>query len=314
MGLFLFGKGKSKAKGKSARKPKRTWANKGKADGPRSGARFARFALAMLLIGGSAVGFYFGRDYLIGKIAAQQAAAVEVELVDVPVWLGQQRAGRIINEVAATVDADPLDRASLEKAAELLNNDPWIEHVERIERDYPNRVVVHLSYREPVALIGARDGFHLVDAEARRLPGVYPYDQVETLGLPAITGVRAAPPAEGDPWTGQDVRAGLKLASMLSATRWASQVRAVDVANYDGRADRSYPHLSIITRQGTVRWGRAPGDEGIYEPAASEKLAMLQRIADSYAGSIDAGGRVVDVFLDSPMIHSATAVRYTSMP
>jgi len=313
MGLFLFGKSKGKSKRKSAAKPKRNWATGSKAE-TRSTMRLARPLLVMLLVGGMAVGFYYGRDFLMRQIATQQARAVQVDLVDVPVWLGEARAQQITEAIAAVIDPDPLNRDSLDRAAELLRDNPWIDHVDRIERDFNNRVVVHLSYREPVALIGARDGFHLVDGEGRRLPGVYPYDQVETLGLPAITGVRAAPPAEGHAWTGYDVKAGLKLAKLLSQSRWAAQVRAVDVANYDGRADRSYPHLSIITRQGTVRWGRAPGDEGVYEPDVSQKLAMLQRIADSYAGSIDAGGRVVDVFLDSPMIHSATSVRYTSMP
>jgi len=313
MGFFLFGKGKSKSKTK--RKPKRDWARGGGASwDPQNTRRTARAAVTAIVLIGLAVGAYFGQDYLKQRVTAQQATLVSVQLQDVPAWLGESRAVDIERTVAAIVDPDPLHRGSLERAAEVLADNAWIEKVRRIERGFDGRVLVHLRYREPVALVGARDGFHLVDARARRLPGVYPYEQVESLGLPAITGVRAAPPAEGQAWAGQDVQAGLKLAMLLSDTPWAAQVRSVDVANHAGRADRSYPHLSVLTRRGTVRWGRTPGEESIYEPPVDEKLAMLERIAESYRGSIDAGGRVVDVFLDTPMIHSASAVRYTSMP
>lgn len=314
MGLFLFGKGKSKPKGKA--KPKRQWSKTNAATGfdATRTYRLVRIATTLVVLAGLGIGVYFGQTYLKQRIAEQQATAVDVHLVDAPAWLGESRIAELESEVAAVVRADPLDRRSLDKAAAMLASNAWVERVRRIDRGYRGRVDVHLIYREPVALVGARDGFHLVDAEARRLPGVYPYQQVKALGLPAITGVSAAPPAEGDPWPGADVRAGLKLAMLLAGTPWAAQVRAVDVANHAGRADRSYPHLSIITADGTVRWGRTPGEESIYEPPVDEKLAMLERIADSYRGSIDAGGRVVDVFLDTPMIHSESAVRYTAMP
>jgi len=314
MGLFLFGKSKGKTKAKA--RPKRQW-SKAKADAGFDPARTYRLvrtlstAAVLLALG---VGVYYGRNYLEQRIAEQQTATVAVRLIEAPAWLGESRVSEIERAIATIVKTNPLDRASLNEAAAMLADNAWVERVRRITRAYDGQVDAHLTYREPVALVGARDGFHLVDREARRLPGVYPYEQVRTLGLPAITGVQAAPPAEGEPWQGEDVRAGLKLAMLLERSPWADQVRAVDVANHAGRADRSYPHLSIITPEGTVRWGRTPGEESIYEPPAEEKLAMLERIADSYRGSIDAGGRVVDIYLDTPMIHSRTAVRYTAMP
>ncbi len=41
-------------------------------------------------------------------------------------------------------------------------------------------------------------------------------------------------------------------------------------------------------------------------------LWATPRVAEAYGGPIDAGGQVVDVYLDAPMIHQSSRVRYTS--
>ena len=314
MGFLLIGKGRRSGKTK---RPAARGVGRAAATTPRDPARawrMARGLLVVVLLGGGAVAAYLGQGWLENRIADEQATLIRAELTDTPPWLGAARADELRRTIAALVAPDPMDRASLTRVAGVLADNPWVASVNRVERGFDGVVSVSLVFREPVALVEARDGYHLVDGEGRRLPGVYPFEQLETLGLPALVGVRAAPPPEGQVWPGDDVQSGLSLAKLMAGTPWATQVRAVDVRNAGGRVDRQAPYLSIATAHGVVRWGRAPGEESIYEPAAEQKLAMLGQVAGKFRGRIDAGGRTVDVFLDRPMLHSDSVVRYTSMP
>jgi len=298
-------------KTKAKRKPAKRNTRRGEPD-PARRARMLRATTWALVIGGIVVGGWFAQTRLADHVAQQRGARVVVELQDAPTWLGEQRLAPMRAAVAQAASDNPLDQASLQRAVDALTAEPWVDAVRQIRRDDHGRIIVTAAYRQPVALVGARDGFHLVDKVGHRLPGVYAYQELKMLGLPAITGVRAAPPTEGEVWTGEDVRAGIVLAMRLAGEPFFKQVRGIDVANHRGRAKHGYPHITLITAKGAVRWGRAVGAEEIYEPPADQKLAMLRQVHGSY-GSIDAGGQVVDVYLDAPMIHAAANnARYTS--
>ncbi len=318
MGWFLPSGKKSKKRGQG--KPSRKWAQNATraAAGPASRWRWARRAAAVVAVAGLGVGAWLGyaplRDHVAARAAHATAGDLRVRLNNVPPWMRPEQVQRIVDEVAYRAGPDPLDRAALADAVAYLEREAWVRAVNSVQRHDRGVIDVHATWRHPAALIGARDGFHLIDPDGVRLPGVYGYDQLEALGLTAITGVAAAPPAQGATWPGNDVQAGLALAKLLAGRPFADQVRAVDVSNYAGRADDAYPHISLITRDGMVRWGRAPGEAGIYEPDAPRKLAMIQRVAERYGGRIDANGQTVDVYLDTPLIHPTRRARYTSSP
>ena len=313
MGLFSRNKSKKKRK---ADQPKRSWlrAKPAKQRDPYepSDSGLLRRALSLLLLAGIILGLgagvYFGQRYMGSQVGQQRAVTPTIVLHDVPTWMGSARTDGIRQEIATQIGDNPMDRRSLSLAADTLRINPYIERVLRIERHRADRVDAYLVYREPVALVGARDGYHLIDRHGHRLPGVYPYHQLESLGLPAITGAAFAPPREGEAWRGDDLAAGLKVVQTIQTQPWAQQVLGIDVANYAGREDRTLPHLVMMTDRGVVRWGRAPGDERVYEPPVDRKLAMLRRVAESYGGRIDAGGGVVDVYTDTPLIHPASSL------
>ncbi len=312
MGLFSRNK-KHKRRGA----PKRAWLKaKPAKDRPARDLtgvwRVGRVGLWCAALVAIAAGVWWGHRGLADRIGATRAARPTVVLHDLPVWMGEQRAGVIKQLVLDHVGDNPMDSASLEAAYVALSNSPWIDKVDLVRRSGAGRVEVFVDYRTPVALVEAKDGFHLVDADGRRLPGVYPYAQLQALGLPAIIGAQHAPPQEGKAWQGDDLRSGLTMVRTITGQPWAPQVRAIDVKNDHGRNSSDRPHLLLITRQGRVNWGRAPGDEGVNEPATDRKLVMLARVADAYGGQIDAAGQVVDVRNDTPMIRPRTHVRYTA--
>ena len=321
MGWFIRSPKKS-TKRSGASKVKHAWQKKQKTEyDPQRTWRVLRnigmVAGAIVLI----VGAIFGQRWLVADIARSQAAIPQVALLEAPRWMRPSSIEEIRQLVAVTVDPNPLNQQSLDAAARALGKNAWIEQVQRVTRRYDGRIEVRAVYRTPVALIRARDGFHLVDAAGTKLPGVYPFDQLEMLRLPVITGVQHAPPAEGWRWSGDDARAGLAMAILLGPEPLAQQVKAIDVSNFAGRRDLGKPQIKLLTNLGSdgnadtspgIGWGRAPGNEGIYEPPAAQKVLMLRRVMRQY-GAIDAGGQVVDVFTDTPMIHPIAGVRYTSV-
>lgn len=309
MGWFLSSGSKRKSKAK------KQWKRSQKRREPWDAAKSRRWALRSLwlLAGiGLIVGSVFGYRHIHDSVARMNAALPSVVMVDAPEWMGPTRTEPMRRTVAATVSPNPMDRNSLELAAAELTRSPWIESVDQIRRGYDGRIEVQATYREPAALVEARDGYHLVDEHARRLPGVYPLSQVGELDLPVLRGVEAAPPVQGHAWAGEDVQAGLRLARYIRGAEFADQVRWIDVSNHDGRVNRGAAYLVLLTDEGGVGWGRAPGEEDVHEPPAGYKLAMLRRVAERYRGRIDADGQYVSLLHQTPMIHPRSSVRYTS--
>jgi hypothetical protein len=97
-----------------------------------------------------------------------------------------------------------LDTDLGELAAEFGKHTPWVESVRGVSRSYPNRLVVRLSYREPVAAVRLRGGATIyLDRDAYVLPNdelvpeeAGPLVLVEGLPGPLQTrpGLRVAPP------------------------------------------------------------------------------------------------------------------------
>lgn len=261
------------------------------------------------------VGVYFGRIWLSDQVAHNNysQAIPYVVFIDAPVWRPASFDRQVQRIVATRVSPDPLKRESLAKAAELIGRSPWIEKVDGLVRCYGGRIELHATYREPAALVRARDGYHIIDRNCTRLPGVYSLEQLSELGLPTIEGViDAAPPSEGSTWSGGDVRAGLELALLIGVQDFADQVCAIDVGNYDGRLDNSAPQIAFWTKHGMVRWGCPIGEENFGEPSPERKLYNLYSIAKRYHGAVDAGGQIVDVNHETPLIRTFNQVQYVT--
>jgi hypothetical protein len=267
--------------------------------------------LALLIAVG--LGITFGRQWISQRVGESTAAsletpAAEIVFQNIPRWMNGEPAAELTRQITDHWTANPLDDQSLRSVVDALQASAWIERVIRVQRTSPTGLEIVADYRVPVAVVADARGFYLVDHVGRRLPGIYQYHELKPLGLIPLTGVAAAAPQAGDVWPGGDVQAGLSLAMLVGDQPWVQQVRAIDVTNFQNRADRRRPQLLMLTDEGAVRWGRAPGQEGVIEPRADRKLAMLNRVAETYRGPIDAGGRIVDVFTDAPQVHASASV------
>ncbi|MEX0653382.1 MAG: hypothetical protein WD534_18095 [Phycisphaeraceae bacterium] len=262
------------------------------------------------------VGWRWGDQWLRDYAAERHGEAVTAEHVvlgdtgRIPALAVEQ----LQQFVAEQVSADPLDGESLRYAALELEQHPLVRRLHQVRRVAGGQVIVEATYRQPTAMIESDGVFNVVDAEGVRLPLLYLPHRAESLDLPLIVGVGANASPVGEVWPGRDVQAGLALVQMLRDEPFAEQIRAYDVSQSDGRG-----RLRLVlhtTTGGLVRWGLPPGQEQTVEPEAMTKIHWLRHV-DDRRGSIDAGGKVVDVYgagpqISQPSLTDEPASAYTS--
>ena len=251
------------------------------------------FALAVALV----IGWRYGERYLLNYAnenrPVKRITADVVELVDAPNWMSEGIREQVRDSAAAPIEPDPLDGRSLKAAAEALRKDAWVRDVKQIARRSNGQILVYATYRRPVAVIEARDGYHLVDAQGVCLPGVYGAHEIDGLGLVTVMGVNTPPPAQaGNVWPGDEVQAGLALLQLLAKESYMDKIRSLDVSQRD---ERGRIRLVLHTEEGTVRWGLPPGEEHAIEPSAQTKLGWLRQLAQSDA-SLSTGGEIIDIY------------------
>lgn len=313
MGWFLS-KPKSKVKASKAKTSPRTAAKVATPwDPQRTLAGLKACGLVLLLIA-AGYGWRWSEGALRNYVARKHPTPVRAEqvaFVNAPAWISPLLMGELQTQAAAWLSGDPLDGRSLRKTMLSLSHNPWVTRVDRVSRGASGKVEVWASFREPVAIVEGLDGYHLVDAGAVRLPGLYVRSQLSRLGLPVIVGTAGAPRGEGEVWPGGDLRAGLDLALLMRGEPYANQVREIDVSRRD-----SLGRMRLVmhtTTGGAVNWGLPPGQERPVEPDAQTKKNWLANVY-LQRGAIDAGGKIVDVYGAAVFVRQPAAPGGTGGP
>jgi hypothetical protein len=213
--------------------------------------------------------------------------------------------------VASKAGDHPLDYAGLERASEVLAKDAWVKEVHQLRRTPEGYVRVWADYREPIALVEKPDGCRLIDAEGTRLPGLYPTQEAESLGLPILKGVPTDAVADGDTWPGIELHAALALATELHREPYYSQVKSIVASSKD---DRDRVQLSLVTLNGSVNWGLAPGTEGALEPTPTIKKSRIAMLWNASNRSLDIAGRNVDINSAGVFVHLTPQEKATITP
>ena len=263
----------------------------------------------MMIVGVSGLlfsGWQWSAQSLRAYVGVYCASVVTVDHVDLepaPLWMSALLKDELCRLVVENSSADPLDSSSLRRAAQKLEASAWVSKVHQLRRQPGGRVLVNASYRQPVALVHHRDGYRPVDVHGVRLPGLYMSHQVKLVGLPVIEGIAARPSQPGLVWPGQDIGAALKLVMLLSGESYEDQIQAYDAGHRDSRGRL---RLILHTRDGgKVHWGLPPGEPSAIEPSEATKMRRLTSV-NQRRGSIDAGGKIVDLSGAAVFVHQPT--------
>jgi hypothetical protein len=164
----------------------------------------------------------------------------------------------------------------------------WVDKVLRVEQGYPNRAVVRLRYREPVAVprhsaltsfLLDRAGVLLPmrDIDLEAVGGLIPIEGLDAPNSPhAGELLKTGDPTKGSVEPDRKAARGANLAAFLRAAREsgssADVTPAVDFI-YVGRADGLYvKFVSTVW----VFWNEAPGEEPPGRLTAEVKWAVLR--------------------------------------
>lgn len=181
---------------------------------------------------------------------------------------------------------DRFSAAPLGAVSATLGATGWFDGEPTVRRTGPASFIVEGDWRIPAAVVRWQDKDYLVSWDARRMPPVYEPDRAR---LPVILGSRVGPPAPtgeagSDSWAGEGVGGALELIEVVSAQKWAAQVRAVDISTY---ADDGI--LKMVTSDGgRIVWGGRPRKPRLGEVTTQQKLVHLAQLYHDHR-RIDAG-------------------------
>lgn len=181
----------------------------------------------------------------------------------------------------------PMLGVDLERLRDAFRVCPWVEDVRAIERKFPNRLIVRLRYREPVAFIRLnattiyldKDGVVLPEGDIDptrevllRLVFLEPLDAIPGLPLQARLTIAGL---SREPLSAQRIQEATHLARFLKPKRDPSSPTSTRFA-IQYLAPLGSHRLCLYVGEGIwVNWGESPGSEPEGTPTAEEKWVML---------------------------------------
>ncbi len=217
------------------------------------------------------------------RVRSAQRFRIEPALCAVaerPEWLSRSDVEEIRRASGLGSESLPLlDPDTARRLADGHGMSAWVRRVAAVRLAYPDRAVVALELRKPLAgiLVGERD-IVLLDEEGRRLPGVRrrPPDGLG-YSLPRIEGARGSPPAPGRTWS-PAVTEGVAVAREILG--WpAALAREIPVLSIDvGGVGDGGPVVLCTVGGALVEWGRSQAHEfGSLGPGVAEKVRKLEQ-------------------------------------
>lgn len=295
MGWFLSNKKTTKKKktkrGKSAQAhwdPQRTLL----------GVKFAGIAGAVLAV---ALAWHFGTERLEAYVNANHAqpiTAEDIRFSDEPAHMGVAELNQLRAKLAHRIGDEPLNRAGLTTAADMLRDQrDLVRELRQVQRTPQGTIEIDLDFRTPAAIVQMRnartgtpspDGYHVIDEQGYQMYGPKSLGDLDLAvqNLPQILGVNSDyRPRDNHGeyrWQGPEVDAALALIDTLKETPAIDFIESISVNVRDER-DRIRLVLNTRVRPSAnsepvpcaIVWGLPPGQERTIEPDADRKIDAL---------------------------------------
>jgi hypothetical protein len=215
--------------------------------------------LAMVaVLGAIMVGLVYLNQYLNrrGEIANKPG---ELKLVDAPAWVNEALKEKIYSAARAGGEDFKIDEQVAESVQQNISNYvPWLEDVS-VQATHDS-LLVSGRWRKPIGLIES-GRYYYVDAERV----VLDYVPIETLPIVKITGLMSdRVPQAGQVWEKDDLTAAVEILDLFEKMDsrvtpekpLLFEIENIDMTNFNGRSDRSKPHIELYAKDGTrIIWG-----------------------------------------------------------
>lgn len=183
-------------------------------------------------------------------------------------------------------DVSILDRTLPKRLAAAFREHPWVESVREVRLTHPPRIVVHVVYRRPVALVTTSAGLYPIDPEGVLLPPS-DFSSQDCERYPVVKNIRSVPAgAAGTSWGDPVVFASARLADTLH-NDWPELQLAAIIAPKPAKAGMDPADLifELSAKGGSkIIWGRAPGSGHPGELSAAQKIGRLHKYLREFGG------------------------------
>jgi hypothetical protein len=245
------------------------------------------------LFAAAGVGFIFLEKYVRHEVRLSERIG-SLELVGVPRWLNEPLKQKVFAAAMGGGYDLRLDEDAARRVCDdLVRNVAWLNNVKvQVTHD---KVRVEADWRKPLALVkrGLRKFYLDLDLV------VLDYVEMPELAIVQIKGLAATPkaPVAGGVWLREDVSAAVAILDRLdrmddrigSDKRLLSEIKSIDVSNYDGLQNSRAPHIILYAKDNTeIIWGAEYGKwQQHLECTDTQKLAKLYQHYKEYGTLLD---------------------------
>lgn len=233
------------------------------------------FLAATCLMIGIAINFWETKRADLIDVGQYDITADQITINQQPSWLTTDLRELILDEIQTP--GNLLNEHLVADTARVLQANPWIEKVQRVEKG-AGELSVDLAYRLPVALVDFHHGKSKVPvdrsavamgsavAKDEKVFGSIPQESMMHISVPSAESNR---PETWQVWNDTRIQAAAKLCEYLNA----------NAANLELFRVVCWPNapFEVWTRDGVkVIWGAVPGTQAVDEATAAEKLQAIQ--------------------------------------
>lgn len=240
-----------------------------------------KISLMVCILGCTAIGLLYLEGY-VKETTPVPETEFQLQLADVPTWVNNELQIKLLQAARGEGEDLKID----ENAAGLVQQNidtrfAWLDDV-KVQATH-NALRIQGRWRKPVGLIRTQKQSFYVDAQQVVLDFIEIPELliIEITGLPTI---RKIPPL-GEVLSGDDLAAAITLLELLerrdtletSQKPLLSEIKRIDVSNFDGRKNSKLPHIVLYAKDDTkIIWGAEIGRwQRFLESTDEQKMAKL---------------------------------------
>ena len=217
----------------------------------------------------------------LGRNSQYRLAISRIQITPPPHWVPHDLVDQVTKRAGLPTELSLLDEDLTQRVARAFEQHPWVKGSVRVRTSVPAQLQVDLEYREPVAMVRAKNGLFPIDVDAIVLPAA-DFSPAQLTKYPVVENVGSQPsgPA-GTQWRDVTVLGAARLAALLKS-HWQEfglkSIRAPASAE-GGQTQVAWDELSfqLGTRGGSrIIWGRPPGSKRPGELPAEKKIERMK--------------------------------------
>jgi hypothetical protein len=215
-----------------------------------------------------------------------QLPATAIEVTQPPHWVPHDLVAQVAEHASLPAQLSILDDNLVTDVAEAFRLNPWVDEVVSVQKSFPAKVVVTLTYRRAIAMVDVRQGQYPIDAHGVLLPP-QDFSVADTKSYPTITGVTSTPqgPA-GTSWGDQVVEDAAALAAELAPCWKKLGLTAIVCPRTAERPAKIDEGVFVLVAKGgsKIVWGHAPGIDHPGELSTAQKIGRLEDYVSRFGG------------------------------